>query len=236
MEERRAIWTTYRHINAWFDTLKEVLISHGFARISTEEEMKETGIEIYFFEGQLDRIINLDESEISTGGTSKINGGRPATTYTSTDSSLPKGVEATNKSNYGATFIGGSTVEGSPLPPRFQLKSTAREYNNTIDTKFLKYLPNIVGTYGCGKEVDNECTVNCNYKAGMDAVELSNYLQTSIMPLYPYAQDTPGKRVLIIFDSGPGRLDLDMLVILRDRGFYLMAGVQNTTHVGVDRG
>ena len=26
MEERRAIWTTYRHINAWFDTLKDFLI------------------------------------------------------------------------------------------------------------------------------------------------------------------------------------------------------------------
>ena len=62
MEERRAIWTTYRHINAWFDTLKEFLISHGFSRLSTEEEMKETGSELYFFEGQLDRIINLDES------------------------------------------------------------------------------------------------------------------------------------------------------------------------------
>ena len=55
--------------------------------------MKETGSEIYLFEGQLDRIINLDESEISTDVTSKISGGRPDTTYTSTDSSLPKGVD-----------------------------------------------------------------------------------------------------------------------------------------------
>ena len=43
MEERRAIWTTYWHINDWFDTLKEFLISHGFYRLSTEKEMKETG-------------------------------------------------------------------------------------------------------------------------------------------------------------------------------------------------
>ena len=205
MEERRDIWTTYRHINAWFGTLKEFLIiPHGFARLSTEEEMKETGSELYFFEEQLDRIINIDESEIFTDGTSKIAGGRPATTYTSTDSSLHKGVEATNKSGYSATFSGGSTVSGSPLPPRFQLKITAREYNNTIDTNFLKYLPKIVGTYGCEKVVENECTVNCNAKAGMDAVEFSKYFQTSDMPLYPDAQDTPGKRVLIIVDIGPG--------------------------------
>ena len=134
MEERQAIWTTYRHINAWFDTLKEFLISHGFDRLSTEQEMKETGRAISFFEGQLYRIINLDESEISTDGTSKIAGGRPATTYIYTDSSLPKGVEATNKSVYIATFIGGSSVAGSPLPPHFQLKSTDREDNKTIDT------------------------------------------------------------------------------------------------------
>ena len=51
------------------------------------------------------------------------------------------------------------------------------------------------------------------------------------MPLYPDAQDTPGKIVLIIVDSGPGRLDLDMLATLRARGFYLMAGITNTAHV-----
>ena len=135
--------------------------------------MKETGSELYLFQGQLDRIINLDESEISTDGTSNIAGGRSATTYTSTDSSLPKGVEAANKSGYSATFIGGSSVAGSPLPPHFQLKSTTREDNKTIDTKFIKYLPKIVVTYSCGKVVENECTVNCNAKAGMGDVEFS---------------------------------------------------------------
>ena len=82
-----------------------------------------------------------------------------------------------------------------------------------------------MGTYGCGKVVENECTVNSNSKAGMDAVEFSMYLQTSFMPLYPDAKDIPCKRVLIIVDSGPGRLDLDTLATLRARGFYLMADV-----------
>ena len=225
MEERRAIWTTYWHINAWFDTLKEFLISHGFARLSTEEEMKEIGSELYFFEGKIDIIINLDESEISTDGTSKISGGRPATTYTSTDSIPPKGVEAMNKSGYSATFIGGYNVAGLPLPPHFQLKSTSREDSKNINTKFLKYLPKIVGTYDCGKVVENECKVNCNAKAGMEAIEYLKYFQTSDMPLYPDAQDTSVKRVLIIVDIGPGRLDLDMLATLRARGFYIMVGV-----------
>ena len=68
--------------------------------------MKETGSELYFFEGQLDRIINLDESEISTDGTSKIAGGRPATTYTSTYSSLPKGVETRTRAATSLILLG----------------------------------------------------------------------------------------------------------------------------------
>ena len=35
MEERRAVWTTFNNINAWFDTLKQFLIDHKFARKST---------------------------------------------------------------------------------------------------------------------------------------------------------------------------------------------------------
>ena len=57
------------------------------------------------------------------------------------------------------------------------------------------------------------------------------------MPIYPDAQDNPGKIVLIIVDSGPSGLDLYMLATLRARGFNIMAGVSNTTHVtqAIDR-
>ena len=73
--------------------------------------------------------------------------------------------------------------------------------------------------------------MNCNAKAVMGDVEFSKYLQKFVMPLYPDAQGTPGKRVLIIVDSGPGRIDLDMLATLRARVFYLMVDVPNTTNV-----
>ena len=65
----------------------------------------------------------------------------------------------------------------------------------------------------------------------MDAVEFEKYLSNRILPLYPDAKDVPLKRVAIIVDSGPGRLNLQMLAKLRVRGFYLIAGVPNTTHV-----
>ena len=32
MEQRRLIWTMYRNINIWFETLKHFLINKGFSR------------------------------------------------------------------------------------------------------------------------------------------------------------------------------------------------------------
>ena len=51
------------------------------------------------------------------------------------------------------------------------------------------------------------------------------------MPLYLDARDVIGKRVLLIVDSGPGRLNGDLLAILRLNGFYMTAGTPNTTHI-----
>ena len=232
MEERRAVWNFFNNINAWFDTLKNFLLYHKFARNSTPEEIEEKKGELHFFDGQLHRIINLDESEVSTDGTSKLSGGRPSTSYSSTDKSIPKGAQATNKSGYSDTFIGGSTVAGDPLPPHFQLKSTSTtDDGKRINAHFNNEIPHIRGQWGFGNVVERGCTANCNLKSGMDSEKFSKYLQQEIMPLYPDSQDIPGKRVLIIVDSGPGRYDRDMFMALRARGLYLMSGVPNTTHV-----
>ena len=79
--------------------------------------------------------------------------------------------------------------------------------------------------------VEIGCTSNCNLKTGMDSVEFSKYLQQAIIPLYPDSQDIPGRTVILIVDSVPGRNDRDMIAALRARGFYHVAGVPNTTHV-----
>ena len=78
------MWTTFNNINAWFDTLKQFLLDHKFARESTPEDIEEKKGELHFFDGQLYIIINLDESEVSTDGTSKLAGGRLSTSYSST--------------------------------------------------------------------------------------------------------------------------------------------------------
>ena len=70
-----------------------------------------------------------------------------------------------------------------------------------------------------------------NIKAGMDSIEFAKYIFSTILPLFPDSEDTPGKRVAIIVDSGPGRVNSSMLAQIRIRGFYLIPGVPNTTHV-----
>jgi hypothetical protein len=65
----------------------------------------------------------------------------------------------------------------------------------------------------------------------MDDVEFFEYLQKSIMKLYPDATPVKGKWVVIKCDSGPGRLNPDLLVYLRYHGFLLYPGVPNTTAV-----
>ena len=71
MEKRRLLWSMYNSINTWFKLLKKELIAMGFARAATAEDGdKDEGGELIFFPGQLDRTLNIDESEVLTDGTS----------------------------------------------------------------------------------------------------------------------------------------------------------------------
>ena len=66
--------------------------------------------ELVYFELQSNRILNLDESEVSTDGTSKPSGNLPLIKLSSADGDLPKGAKISNKSGYSTTFVGGSTL------------------------------------------------------------------------------------------------------------------------------
>jgi len=74
-------------------------------------------------------------------------------------------------------------------------------------------------------------TFGLNEKGGMNALELDKHIKKAILPLHPDVADMPGKRVLLKVDSGPGRMNVEMLANLRLQGVYLAPGVPNTTHV-----
>ena len=75
------------------------------------------------------------------------------------------------------------------------------------------------------------CTFGMNEKAAMNAVELDKYIANAILPLFPDIEDAPLKRVIVKADSGPGRMNVDMLARLRLQGLYMVPGVPNTTGV-----
>jgi hypothetical protein len=185
-----------------------------------------------FFDGQLERILNIDESEVTTNGTSKLTGGRPVTEYCSSDTRIGTGAEGTNKSGYAATFIGGTCMSGYPVPPHFQVRSLAKtEQTKKLDTRLFENMRKVRGKYGFEQVTQRGVTANCNAKAVMDVEEFDKYVMKCIVPLYPDAEDKPGKRVLLLLDSGPGRTQVEMLARLRRIGIYVKPGLPNTTHI-----
>ena len=57
------------------------------------------------------------------------------------------------------------------------------------------------------------------------------YVTSSSNLQYYIILHVTGKRVAIIIDSDTGRVSTDMIAEMRLRGFYLILGVPNTTHV-----
>ena len=106
------------------------------------------------------------------------------------------------------------------------MEETMRVRNN-----MLKWMPDVIGTFGHSEPQALPCTVAMNLKGGMDNKEFEHYVMTNIVPLYPCARDVKGKRVLIKADSGPGRNNANLLANLRHLGFILYPGVPNTTAV-----
>ena len=111
------------------------------------------------------------------------------------------------------------------------MKTDAREENKGVRKEFFKDMESVRGRYGFEEITKRGVTVNSNKKGGMDAIEFQKYLESSIVPLYPDARDEPGLRVAILVDSGPGRLNIEMLAKMKLLGFYLLPGVPNTTHI-----
>ena len=70
-----------------------------------------------------------------------------------------------------------------------------------------------------------------NAKGVMDKNEFELYLIGSIVLIYPDAEDMKGKLILINIDSGPGWLNMKMILMLRNLGFIWYPSVPNTTSV-----
>jgi hypothetical protein len=70
-----------------------------------------------------------------------------------------------------------------------------------------------------------------NEKGGTNDKEFKRYINNTIIPLFPDMRDTPGKRVLLKVDSGPGRKCMNLLISCKFHSLYLFPGLPNATSV-----
>jgi len=91
------MWTTHFNLDLWFTTWKQTLIDLGFGRARTEEDVDAVG-EIVFFDKQLERIVNLDETDGTLDKSHKDRGGCPSIVFT--HPFVERGSTAGNKSGY----------------------------------------------------------------------------------------------------------------------------------------
>ncbi len=74
-----------------------------------------------------------------------------------------------------------------------------------------------------------------NEKGGMNDKEFERYINNTIIPLFPDMEDTPGKRILLKVDSGPGHNCMSLLVSCEFCGLYLFPCLPNATSMQTDR-
>ena len=144
--------------------------------------------ELEFADEQLQRIGNVDKTEISVDGS--------------------------------------QTRAGGQLPT----SATAKE-REKIRFEFLTHVLYTHGRFGCEEERTWPATTGMNEKGGMTDDEFEQFIENSICPLYPDMEDTPGKRVLLKVDSGPGRNGKELLMKCRFCGLYIYPGLPNATSV-----
>jgi hypothetical protein len=222
-EDRRVRWTTFANISSWFDNWEFDLVELGFATRDADGKIAIPAEQLY-------NIINFDETCLSVDGSEGRRGGRPNVTLH--DPRLPYTGKRTNKDSLTATLVMGSNAAGEALPPHFQYQTKATtEDRERVRIDVFRYCPRVVGKFGTDTETSWDCTFGLNTKGGMDDCEFAQYVKTNLLSLYPKTRDRPGHRLLLKCDSGPGRLQIELLAELRFLGVYLYPCVPNTTAV-----
>jgi hypothetical protein len=223
-KDRRIRWTNHRNISMWFDNWEHDLVELGFAvrELTTRK--------IHILEDQLGLISNFDKTCLSLDSSSTNRGGHPeAFIY---DPRFPVVGKATCKNSLTSTLITGGTAAGEAFLPHIQYVTKAKTPETMrLDVDVAEHAPQVLWKFGCEEERTWPVSFGQNEKGGMDEEEFAKYLFNSIVPLFPHAKDKPGHRVLLKVDSGPGRMNLNLLAKLRLLGFVLYPCVPNTTHV-----
>ena len=179
---------------------------------------------------QPQRILNVDEFLISMDGSKYRRGGRPSAVFHSPN--LPLSGRPNGKSGITTTLITGSTAAGEVIPPHLQFSTKAKTTDKMrLRDELVKYYPNIHGKLGCEEVRIWPVSFGMNTKGETEDREFELYLLNTIFPLFPDSKDQKENRVLLKVESGPGRLNAQILCKCRLLGFILYPGVPNTMAV-----
>ncbi len=155
-------------------------------------------------------ILNFNETCLSVDGTQERRGGQPEITLH--DPRLPFNGKRANKDSLTVMLVCGSTATSEALPPDFQFQTKATtEERERLRNDVFKYCPQVYGQFGTESETLWDCLFGLNTKGVMDDCEFEQYIPNSILPLYPNMCNRPGKRLLLKCESGPGRLQIELL-------------------------
>jgi len=188
-EDRRIRWTTYPNLDLWFDSWEVFVVEYGFATINKNGEL-------YFDDKMKVQIVNLDETCLSLDGNNGNRGGRPTAAHF--DVRFPQLGKATSKSALTTMMISRSSAACEPLPPHFQFQTSAQTAEaEAIRIETVRYMLDVRGSFGHESEQSFPVSLGLNNKEGMDDEEFFEYLQKSIMKLYPDAAPVKGCWVVI---------------------------------------
>jgi hypothetical protein len=223
-EDRRICWTTHKNTSMWFNNWEEDIVALEFG---TRHEI--TG-KVHIPPKQLRRIGNFDKTCLSLNGSSTVRDGHPDCIIY--NPRFPVVVVAKSKSSLMSMLITGSTASGKVFPPHIQFQSKAKTADTArIDINVAKHTQQVLGKFGCDEVKTWPITFGTNEKGGMDNKEFLKYMRGSIVPLFPDAVDQPGCRVLLKVNSGPGRMNLQLLATLKLIGIILYPCIPNTMHM-----
>jgi len=220
-EDRHVRWTTHSKIESWFKNWEYDLVDLGFATRDADGK-------VAIIPKQLRNILNFDETCPSLDGMDGRRGGRPEITLH--DPRLPYKGKRSNKDSLTVTLICGSNAAGEALPPHFQFQTKATtDEGQRLRNEVFRYSSQTFGFFGKKVEEGYDSTFGLNTKGGMDDCEFEKYVIQLIKRLYPNTLNRPGMWLILKCDSGPGRLQLELLAKLRFIGVYLYPCVPNTT-------
>ena len=180
--------------------------------------------------GSAQRILNFNETALSLDESGTAVGGRPKAVFY--NPTLPLVGKATSKESACTTMITGSNAAGKAIPPHFRFQTSAQSQDSEqCRLEAAAYFCGVWCKFGRKHAKYIGVSVGQHEKGGMDEAELEKYFRNCILPLFPDALDLPGFHAMVKVDSGPGRLNINLLAELHLLGFYLYPSVPNTTAV-----